>query len=509
MLPNGAIWSDDQLLKALTMADMGAGGLLPRQTQDELVKYAISYTSLLGNGGIRRRSVRQRSGQLDQMWQHMHITRRASDVFTDVSALGLKQGEGGGSGDVSAEQAALYDEQHRRFGSLKWDTEKMVATDSWTTETLRENIENGTLDQALREGTLRRLGVDMADLALNGDEALAGTDRRTRLLKANNGWDKLTESANLVDAKGGFISRSLFSDMAKRMPRWFMENNPNLKWIFNTDIRQDWVDVLGGRPDAIGGAALGGQIVAPLGFQVIVEPMIPSDKALSIAEASTAAVFGNIAGPFTFTALKFKMNLGVDVADQADAADPGATPLVLVDFQKDSQAGDVVRTGTFTLTTTQVAKIINQALLDDGNHGALFGFVAQPDPVHDFINLVSPTTGVASTVEVQDGVANNALDLLGVGIDNSRTAGVADASVGATKIHEGTNVYLTDPRNFAWVVITSEPGASSDGVRVYAEYNKDRDRVEFIVYYNSDALVENLQAVVKANNVRTKQLTAI
>ena len=505
MLPNGAIWSDDQLMKALVMADMGAGGLLPRQVQDELVKYAISYTSLLGSGGVRRRTVRQRAGQLDMMWRHQSITRKASDVFTVGTPV---QGEGGGGPDVGGNLSTiltnLYDEKHRKFGSLEWNTEKMVATDSWSTETIRENIENGSLDQALRDGTLQQVGTDMAKVALNGDTSLTGTDRENRLLKANDGWDKLTQGSNIVDAGGSFISRSMFSDMAKRMPRWLMENNPNLKWIFNTDIRQDWVDVLGGRPDAIGGAAIGGQFVPPLGFPVIVEPLIRSDKVLSIAEASNALLEGIEAGPFTFkdgtnTEVKFTI-------DNVDGAN-----FVNVDFG--AAAGGVpAHTGEFTLTSTEVARIINARVIGGVGQPAS-GECAFVNPINDRLVLKSPTTGAASSVEVNNGAAENAIATLGfthndriVGLAASTTPEVAGTS---TQLREATDIYLTDPRNFAWVVITSDPGSNSDGVRVYAEFNKDRDRIEFIVYYNSDALVENIQAVVKATNVRTKQLTAI
>lgn len=509
MDPNGMIWTDEQMLKALSTTDMGAGGLLPREVQDAIIKESLNYTSLLGSGKVRRRSVRQRSGQLDRMWLHQHITRKAADVFA-VGAVA--QGEGGGVGDVSAEQAALYDEQHEKFGSINWDTEKMVVAAGWTTESLRENLENGTLAAALRDRILKRMGTDMADLALNGDTALAGADRRSRLLKANDGWDKLSDGGNIVDAAGGFVSRSLFADLIKRMPRWLLTDSPNLSWVFNTDIRLDWLDNLAGRPGAEGAAAIGGQMILPGGFPVIVEPLIPSNKALAIAEASPAIVEGNIAGPFTFTTAANTFHLAVDAADQADNAAVAAGLLISIDFRRDVQGGAIVRAAaSFTLTTDRVCKIINDALVrnEGGAARPTLVNVARPDPVHDRLILVSPTTGVASSLEVQDGAANNALALLGVGADNTRTTGSADAAAGGTQILEGTNIYLMDPANFAWIVITSDPGSDSLGVRVFTKFNPDRDRFEFILYYNSDALVENTQAMVKAIKVRTKQLTAI
>lgn len=488
-------WTNEMMAKALLMSDLDSGGGLPREVQDTLLKMTLTYANMLsGDSGIRRRSVRQRSGQLDKMWLHQHITEQASAVFSDG---GVAQGEGGGSGDTSATIAQLYDTSFEKFGVLKWDTEKMVSRTGWSTEFLRENIERGTLESELRRRLLARVATDFEDLAINGDTSIATTDPRSKLLKANDGWDKLTEQANIVDAKAAFVTRSLFSDMIKKMPRWMRRERQNLRWFFNDDIEQDWLDFLGGRMDGVGSDAVRGNLINPLGIPFFRTPLIPSDKKLVTGEATPGRLLGTLSGPFRFVKdSSDEVKFTVDNADNAN--------LINVDFSAGG-GGVPAQTGTYVLTANEVCAIINAKVIGAANQPAS-GLCAVPDPVHDRIILLSPTTGASSSVEVQDGAANNAIAVLGF-TNDQRDAG-QDAAAG-TDHSEGTFIWLTDPANFSWIAITSDPNTSADGLRVYSEFNKDRDRIELIMYANTDCLLENSQGVVKANNVRTKQLTAI
>ena len=63
---------------------------------------------------------------------------------------------------------------------------------------------------------------------------------------------------------------------------------------------------------------------------------------------------------------------------------------------------------------------------------------------------------------------------------------------------DGTFMWLTDPKNFIWVVHA--------GTRTASEYEKDNDRWEFVIYNKVDALVEELDAVVKAVDLRIRDI---
>jgi hypothetical protein len=343
-------------------------------------------------------------------------------------------------------------------------TRKLKSSWNVTTETLIENIEKGNFEQTLMEGMSKRIGTDMELLGIQGNATLyaGSTTPFGRLLKRLDGWDKKTEGAHIVDCSGATIGRDIFAEMIRRMPQQYLAD-PDLRWITSKTIEVDWMDLIADRGTALGDRAVEGRAPAPYGIPMVGIPLIPSDKDLTISTGTSAIVIGTRADAFKITAgVNDKLNINVNGA--------GAQTVTLT-------AG--------VWFASQIANMINAA------HSSLAG-VASDDGFGRLV-LKSPTTGSTSTIVI-GAVANSAYAELG--LSEGTTTGTNSGSNGIVK--EGSFIWLANPRNFIYVFLNA--------TRVYSEFNKDFDRLETVVYNEMDAQVENLDAIVKAVNVRRRTI---
>jgi len=479
------ILDNEKIAKALTLGDsLDPGGALNREQQQQFVKMLMEHTTMLAPGaGIRNLTKSQASGQIDKMFLHGPVTVGASTVLAENA-----------SGDQSAATSALYDTSYERFGQLQWDAVKLLSRTAWTMEFLRENIEQHSLETQLRGRLLQKMASDLEDLAINGDTSIGTSSPLDNLRKANQGWDKLSDAANQADANGEFISRALWVKAYKKLPRSVRRNRPNLKWFMNDDVEMDWMDLLAGRMDAVGSAAIGGQTLNPLGIPYMRVPLIPSDKLLDINEATSAQARCTEHGPFVFT-----KDVNDDVQINIDAH-----VLKTIDLHTDAAAAGVTvvlgADNKFTLTAAEVARIISHTYFT-GSGVANVDNIATVDPLTDRIFITSPLTGVASKLVTGAAGVGTAHAVIGLTSGLNLTAAAAAAG---NDFYEGTFVWLADPSNFIHVTVTSDPGTNNQGIRTYSEFNKDRDRVEMITYAWTDALIEDTQSMVKIRDLRTQ-----
>ncbi|MDX1746738.1 MAG: hypothetical protein R3324_12430, partial [Halobacteriales archaeon] len=107
-------------------------------------------------------------------------------------------------------------------------------------------------------------------------------------------------------------------------------------------------------------------------------------------------------------------------------------------------------------------------------------------------------TGAARSIAITVGGARDASRTLGL------SDGVAPVSVSGGDntgtVREGTFILLTNPRNLLWGIL--------DGTRMFTEFNKDFDRIETVVYNQTDAQIENPDALVLGLNLRRKRHVA-
>lgn len=353
-----------------------------------------------------------------------------------------------------------------KFNKVELVAKKVRSAWNISTETLQANIEQNNFESTVMQAMTARIATDLEMLGIQGDSSIIGTDPVSRLLKRLDGWALQTDEGHILDAGGAAIQKGIFAEMKRMMPKQY-RNDPGLRWILSDTIANDWLDTLADRETDVGDRALGGSGISPYGIPMIQVALIPDDLPVSAgASASSAMVAGTQYGPFTFVAGALQIQINIDGA--------GA---VIIPFLT-----------TRIYETFELAKIINDAYVTA--HGAAYKYVARDDGDGQLL-FVSPTTGVGSTVAIV-GVANDAYTILGLTV-----AVTSGAATGGT-ILEGSFIWLANPLNFIWGIL--------DGTRIFTEFNKNYDRIESIIYNQVEARIENQDAVVKAVNIRRKQL---
>lgn len=348
-------------------------------------------------------------------------------------------------------------------GQMSLQTKKLKSSWNITTETLVDNIEQKGFEQTMMEGMTRRISTDIELLAIQGDQTTyaGATDVFGRLLKRQDGWDVLTNKAHILDAGGATVQKGLFAEMIRSMPQQYLQDS-GLRWFVSKAIAIDWLDLLADRGTALGDSALNGNSIAPYGIPMVEVPLLPDNKPLSVKTGTSAKVIGTRQDPFTIvTGSNDKLILQIDGGTATTVTLPAGT----------------YRVG-------YIAAFINAT-------AGLAGIAS--DDTHGRLVLTSPTVGSTSSVAINT-VTNNAYATLGLSVGT--TSGANSGSVGS--VREGSFIWLANPKNFI--------AALRGNTRIYTEFNKDYDRLETVVYNEVDFGIENDDAIVKAINVRKRDL---
>ncbi len=373
----------------------------------------------------------------------------------------------------ASENTTTSDSYAPKFNKVTLTAVKVRTDWALTTELLQGNIEQDQFEATLMRGITERMAHDLELMAVQGDDTLTGTTPLQKLRKVLDGWDKLTDSAHIIDVDGGNISKAVFSAMLRQVPKEF-KGDPGMRWFIGSDIATDWLDTLADRATGVGDDALRGQGIAPYGKPLVEVPMIPDDKVMTGLNVQTSAyLLGEEFGPFEFddSANLDRLSINVDGA--------GA---VVVTFITSASLHT-------TLGATEVAEAINTAYV--AAHGASYANVARVTS-DGRVLLVSPTVGTSSAIVVADPDSpTSTVDLLGFTANSD--AGLA---AGSGEAADGSFLWLLNPQNLIWALL--------DGTRIYTEFNRQADRIEATIFNQVAAQVENLSAIVKAVNVRKK-----
>jgi hypothetical protein len=448
-MTNG-ITSQEELLKSIETGDfIGGQGLLTRDQQRQFIVLLKRYSSMFG--AVRTIVMPQAAMDINKL----HI---GEPITVSVAE----------NTNPAQDNKVLTNQVHL-------DAKKTKSSYDLTTEVLQQNIEGDEFELTVMRAMAARAALDLEYLALLGDEDLAPApnDKLGNLLAGNDGWFKLAHSGHVLDLNGSEVEPGIFSEMIRMLPPQY-RGDPGLRFIVGETLVIDWQDTLQGRATALGDAALGdmGPSRSPYGKRMLVNSIIPDDQSLTVSEDVPACVKGTAFGPFTILAgtndtLTINVNAG------------GAIAIVLVG---DTASGSV-------LETRQVVQQINAA----------FAIASVPAVAFDdgYGQLVIKTTakGAATSIVVTAGGAPDASRGLGL------TDGVTDNTVAGTNntgvVKEGTFIMLTNPRNLLWGVL--------DGTRMFTEFNKDFDRIETVLFNQTDAEIENPDALVLGINLRRKR----
>ena len=511
----------EEVLKVLQAGGSGgdflAGGAMDGEQQKEFLKYVRAYGVMLaphyqdlsqfpsdspigraqaarfqGGGTVTAgpglvpggaRMQMHSSGAISGTYDSMHvgstITRGA---FLNGADSKVQEGEQDNDGN--------YSEDPVKFGRRKFECVKLRSSYAATTEFFVQSIIGGRLNQELSAALAPRIVHDYEDLAINGDTGLsAGGSKRDRLLRSNDGWVKQSlEQGNVVSAEGKFLEWENFMEAIKSVPDEYTMTD--YRFWMNPHAWSDWLSFLAARTNAnvVADNALGGMGFAPMGVPVCLVPLMPRNRDIIVkaAAAQPAIVRSTAEGPYIFKSDAKTIRLAVDQGGDAGK-------LVAITFS------DITATNVEDrmLSAHRVCKTINDALVADGDHGAAFANVARPTQ-HGGIELRSPTTGADSQVLIAAGAANDALAILGLAA--STTNGVASAANTTSK--DGSLIWLSPADNFVWHVTTAEPGASSNGIRMFSKFEQSEDRIITDIYSYQDATLASPESMVVIKDVR-------
>jgi hypothetical protein len=139
--------------------------------------------------------------------------------------------------------------------------------------------------------------------------------------------------------------------------------------------------------------------------------------------------------------------------------------------------------------TSALCKVIN------GLHASFAG-VARDDSFGRIV-FMSTTAGTGSSIvfSATSTAGQNVKDTIGYSATASNT-GVNSGSTGS--VAEGSFIWLANPQNFIMGIVRD--------TRIHAWFNHNYDRIEIRMYNQLDFQIENVDAVVKAKNVRVKKI---
>jgi hypothetical protein len=448
--------NEEMIEKTIATSDLLSGGLLNPIQQTQFITLVKKFSVLLPMSRFIR--MPRPLMDIDKLWIGEPVTESV-DEATDTGNL-----------------------SRAKFQRIVLRAHKLRSAWNITTEVLQGNIEQNEFEQTIMNTMVERIATDLEDLAINGDVSTVGTTSRDRLLRRLDGWNVQTESAHIVDVKGATIQKGIWSEMKRRMPKQY-KNDPGLRWLVGDAIAVDWADVVSDRGTILGDAALQGAEMSPLGTPMIRIPLIPDDAPITITAATRAEILGAEFGPFVITSANDTITLRVDGL-------PGGGATIVLSHG--------------TLNVTEVANQINAAL--KAAIPTLTEDVARDDREGRLL-LESPTVGATSELRLLPvAAASQAYTTLGLlgpagAADPFPAADVVKAGANAgtaNTVFEGSFIWLTNPRNFIAGVL--------DGTRIFTEFNKNTDQIETIVYNQVDTQVENVDAVVKAKNIRRRTL---
>jgi len=125
-----------------------------------------------------------------------------------------------------------------QFSKISLTTKKLRLDWELSTESLEDNIEGADLEDHIARLMATQAGNDLEDVVLNGDTSLSSDN----LYKAFDGIVKLAKAnGHVVDADGDAVSRAVFNNALKAMPRKYKQRRPDLRFLSGSNLIQDYL----------------------------------------------------------------------------------------------------------------------------------------------------------------------------------------------------------------------------------------------------------------------------
>jgi hypothetical protein len=197
----------------------------------------VHVASEAGNGGLL--NPEQSARFLDYMFDATVIgkvartVRMKSDTAEiDRMSVGEKLMKLATEGDDTAANNAVT------FSKISLTTKKLRMDWELSTESLEDNIEGADLEDHIARLMATQAGNDIEDVILNGDTSLSSD----ALYKSFDGVVKKAKaSGRVVDAAGAEVSREVFNQALKAMPRKYKQRRGDLRFLAGSNLIQDFL----------------------------------------------------------------------------------------------------------------------------------------------------------------------------------------------------------------------------------------------------------------------------
>jgi hypothetical protein len=274
--------SNELLEKAIVTSQTGAGKL--GTSADDAAR-----------GGLLKPE--QANRFIDYMFDATVVTKVARTIRmrSDIQEID-KIGVGERILKVATEADATFSNQAVVFAKISLATKKLRLDWELSSESLEDGIEGADLEDHIARMMANQVGNDVEDLILNGDSASSDT-----LLKAFDGVRKLaTTHGHVVDAAGSTVSKGVFNDALKKMPRRYKQRRNQLRFLSGSNLVQDYLYSLTsipGTPEDIASGIVRGDVVAnngapggvipfAFGIPVVEVPLLDENQTGSYSGAS-------------------------------------------------------------------------------------------------------------------------------------------------------------------------------------------------------------------------------
>jgi len=160
------------------------------------------------------------------------VRMRADTTEIDRIGVGEKLMKLAAEADNTGTNAAVT------FSKISLTTKKLRLDWELSTESLEDNIEGADLEDHIARLMATQAGNDIEDVVLNGDTSLSGD----ALYKAFDGIVKIAKAnGHVVDANDATISREVFNNALKALPRKYKQRRPDLRFLSGSNLIQDYL----------------------------------------------------------------------------------------------------------------------------------------------------------------------------------------------------------------------------------------------------------------------------
>jgi hypothetical protein len=256
------ISNEELVQKAVITADaLASSGKLNTAQSNRFIDYVIDETALKDNARI----IRFRNEDLDI--DKIGVGTRLAVPKSEARDPGIRRG-------VSTSKITL--------------TPKEIMVPFEIGDTFREiNIEGDSIENHIISMMARQAANDIEELYINGNTLgpaviegnIIPDGSTTQYIKDSylalfDGWLKLLDSANIVDAEGANIGLSVLGKTFRAMPTKFRRILKDMRYYMAPDLEQIYYEKLSTRATSLGDSVAGGMGHRPFGIPIVGVPLL-------------------------------------------------------------------------------------------------------------------------------------------------------------------------------------------------------------------------------------------